>query len=176
MKIKDLTLIAMFTALIAVCSWITIPAAVPFTLQTFAVFLALGLLGGRRGTISVLTYIILGAVGAPVFSNFNGGIGALLGNTGGYIIGFLAASLVVWGLTHLLGNTNAALVISMVTGLLVCYAFGTAWFMFAYMNTNGTVSLITVLSWCVIPFVIPDLIKIFLALLLAKRLKRLVSI
>lgn len=176
MKIKDLTLIALFTALIAVCSWITIPAAVPFTLQTFAVFLALGLLGGRRGTLSVLVYIILGAIGVPVFSNFKGGLGALFGNTGGYIIGFLVASIVIWALTHFLGNKTASLTLSMVVGLLVCYAFGTAWFMLVYMNTKDAVSLITVLSWCVIPFIIPDLIKIILALLLTKRLKRFVNV
>ena len=90
MKTRDLTLIAVFAAVIAVCAWISIPAAVPFTLQTLGIFLAVGLLGGRRGTISVGVYLLLGAVGAPVFSGFNGGIGYLLGATGGYLLGFLA--------------------------------------------------------------------------------------
>ena len=75
-------------ALMAVCSWISIPTAIPFTLQTMAVFLAVGLLGGKRGTLAVTAYVLLGAVGAPVFANFSGGIGILLGQTGGYILGF----------------------------------------------------------------------------------------
>ena len=106
-RVVDLTYMAVCAALIAVCSWISIPAAVPFTLQTFAVFCVLGLLGGKRGTVSILVYILLGAIGLPVFSGFNGGIGALLGTTGGYIIGFIfvglrdrpcASRLWCWGL------------------------------------------------------------------------------
>ena len=81
--------IAVFAVLIAICSWISIPTTVPFTLQTFAVFLAVGVLGGKRGSLSVLIYILLGAVGIPVFAGFSGGFGILLGQTGGYIVGFL---------------------------------------------------------------------------------------
>lgn len=105
MKTRDMALIAAFAAVITVCAWISVPAAVPFTLQTFAVFLAVGLLGGKRGTIAVAVYILLGAVGVPVFSGFNGGLGALLGITGGYILGFLAAAAVMWGLTSVLGGS-----------------------------------------------------------------------
>ena len=78
MKLKtiDLTLCGIFAALLAICAWITIPfAAVPFTLQTFCVFAALGLLGGKRGTIAIAVYLLLGAVGVPVFSGFQGEIG-----------------------------------------------------------------------------------------------------
>ena len=92
-KTTDLVYTALCAALIAVCSWISVPAAVPFTLQTFAVFAALNLLGGKRGTTAVLVYILLGAVGLPVFSGFKGGPGVLLGTTGGYIIGFLFTGL-----------------------------------------------------------------------------------
>ena len=90
---RDLCFCAIGAALIAVCAWISIPAEVPFTLQTFAIFAVCGLLGGRRGTVSVLVYLLLGAVGLPVFSGFRGGLGALLGTTGGYILGFLALAL-----------------------------------------------------------------------------------
>ena len=72
---KDMTLIAMFAVLMAVCSWISIPTQVPFTLQTFAVFCTLGVLGGKRGFFAVLVYVLLGAVGVPVFAGFTGGIG-----------------------------------------------------------------------------------------------------
>ncbi len=172
MKTKDLTLIALFTALMAICTWIAIPAAVPFTLQTFGVFLTLGVLGGKRGTLSILVYILLGAVGAPVFSNFRGGIGMLFGNTGGYIVGFLAAALAMWCITHFFGSSTLVLSIAMVIGLLVLYAFGTAWFLVLYTRTNGAVSLIKVLSWCVIPFIVPDLLKGTLAIVFTRRLKK----
>ena len=87
--VRDMAYIALMAVVIALCSWISVPAAVPFTMQTFAVFCALLLLGGRRGTFAVALYILLGAFGLPVFSGFRGGIGALLGPTGGYIVGFL---------------------------------------------------------------------------------------
>lgn len=95
-KTYDMVYIAVFAVLIAICSWISIPMTVPFTLQTFAVFLAVGVLGGKRGSLAVLIYILLGAVGIPVFAGFSGGIGQLLGNTGGYIIGFLFSALLMW--------------------------------------------------------------------------------
>ena len=94
MKLKNEIEIALFAVLLAVFSWTTIPFAVPFTLQTFGVYVALMLLGGKKGTIAIALYILLGAVGVPVFSGFKGGVGALLGPTGGYIFGFLATGLV----------------------------------------------------------------------------------
>ena len=164
----DLVYIALCTALIAVCSWIQIPLTVPITLQTFAVFAVVGLLGTKRGTLSVLVYILLGAVGVPVFAGFSGGIGVLLGNTGGYIIGFIFSAIVTgWILDHL-GKSIPVMAIAMIVGLAVCYIFGTAWFMFVYMRTSGTVGLVSVLSWCVIPFILPDAIKIALAIVVSK--------
>jgi biotin transport system substrate-specific component len=174
MKTRDMALIAIFAAIITVCAWISVPAAVPFTLQTFAVFLAVGLLGGKRGTFAVAIYILMGAVGVPVFSGFNGGLGALLGVTGGYILGFLAAAAVMWGFISVLGSGVPVLAFSMVAGMLACYALGTAWFMVVYARTQSAVTLLAVLSKCVFPFILPDLIKIGLALLLTVRLKRLV--
>ncbi len=171
MKTKDLTLIALFSVLIAICSWISIPSAVPFTLQTFAVFLAVGLLGGKRGTLSILTYILLGTLGVPVFANFTGGVGVLLGSTGGYILGFLGSAIILWTITRIFGEKTGVLAIGMVAGALVYYTFGTVWFMMVYIRTHGAVSLLTVLTWCVFPFIIPDLIKILLALFLTKKLK-----
>ena len=170
-KSKDIVYIGIFAALIAVCSWISIPGPVPFTLQTFAVFLTVGLLGGKRGTLAVLVYILLGAVGLPVFSGFSGGLGALVGTTGGYIVGFLFSALLMWAMEAFCGKSRLKLLLSMVLGLLVCYAVGTAWFMAVYLRTTGPVSLMTVLGWCVIPFLIPDAVKILVALLLTDRLK-----
>lgn len=172
LKTKDLALCALFAALIAVCAWISIPATIPFTLQTFAVFAALGLLGGKRGTVAFAVYLLLGAVGLPVFSGFQGGIGALLGTTGGYLLGFLLAALIVWGMEARFGDKTGVFVLSVVLGMLVCYAFGTAWYLIVYARTKGAVSLATVLGWCVVPFLLPDAVKIALAVLLRARLKR----
>lgn len=171
LSISDLTLMALFTAVMAVCSWISIPAAVPFTLQTFAVFLTAGLLGGRRGTLTVLVYILLGAIGLPVFSGFTGGIGHLLGPTGGYIIGFIFSALMMWLAEKLFGKSLTVLAVSMAAGLIVCYAFGTAWFIGVYTRTTGEVGVMTALGWCVFPYVIPDAIKITVALILSRRLR-----
>ena len=171
-KTYDMAYIGIFAVIIAVCSWISIPATVPFTLQTFAVFLSVALLGGKRGTMSVVIYILLGAIGVPVFAEFTGGLGIIMNNTGGYIIGFLFSALVMWAAESLFGRKLWVQAVSMVVGLAVCYAFGTAWFMFVYMRDAGAVGLMTVLGWCVIPFIIPDLVKIGLALMFGRMLRK----
>lgn len=166
----DLAYMAIGAVMIAVCSWISIPASVPFTLQTFAVFLVLSLLGGKRGTVSVLLYVLLGAVGMPVFAGFSSGVGVLLGSTGGYILGFLLTGLVYWLLTCRLGKRPWVEIVALALGLLLCYALGTLWFMAVYAQANGPVALSAVLAWCVIPFILPDLVKLALALALSRRL------
>ena len=170
-KVLDLVYIAIGAALIAICSWISIPTAVPFTLQTFAVFFVLLALGGERGTLATLVYGLLGAVGVPVFAGFSGGIGVLLGNTGGYIIGFLFTGLIYILFTKFFKKNIVMKVVALVLGLAVCYAFGTAWFMHVYMKSSGEVGLLTVLGWCVFPFIIPDLIKLALAVVISKRIE-----
>ncbi len=169
-KTKDITYIAVFAVMIAICSWISIPAAVPFTLQTFAVFFAVGVLGGKRGTLAVLVYILLGAAGIPVFAGFSGGIGVLAGQTGGYIAGFLFSAFVMWGIEKIMGRKLPVQILSMTLGLLACYAVGTAWFMLVYARTAGTVGVGAVLGWCVIPFILPDAAKIVLACVLSRKL------
>ncbi|HAG14165.1 MAG TPA: biotin transporter BioY [Ruminococcus sp.] len=171
----DLTYIAIGAALIAVCSWISIPMSVPFTLQTFAVFFLLMLLGGKRGTCAVLVYILLGAAGVPVFSGFSSGIGVLLGSTGGYILGFLLTGLIYLGCTKLFGEKLPVMLTALVLGLAVCYTFGTAWFLVVYNRANDAIGIGKALSWCVIPFLIPDLVKMALACLLANRIKPFLS-
>lgn len=171
----DLVYIALFAVLTAVCAWITIPMPKPmvqFTLQTFAVFMALSALGGRRGTYAVVVYLLLGAVGVPVFSGMQGGLGVLLGSTGGYIIGFIAMALVYWLVTARLGESLPVTIAAAVLGLAVCYAFGTAWYLVVYTSANGPLGLMTALGWCVFPFIIPDLCKLALAVVLSRRVKK----
>lgn len=172
LRTLDLTYIALFAVLMAVCAWIAIPMTVPFTLQTFAVFAALGMLGGRRGTYAVAVYLLLGAAGLPVFSNFQSGLGALLGTTGGYILGFFFAGLAYWLVTSRLGSSLPVTALASLLGLTVCYAFGTVWFLVVYARTIGTIGLMTALGWCVFPFIVPDLMKLALAMLLSRRLKK----
>ena len=171
-KTRDIVYMSVFTAMISICSWISIPASIPFTLQTMGVFTTVGLLGGKRGTLTVLTYILLGAIGIPVFAGLTGVVSVLLGTTGGYIIGFLLSALLMWGIEAIMGRNQIVLAFSMVAGLIVCYVFGTAWFMMIYTQHSGVIGLSTVLGLCVIPFIIPDLIKIGVALFLINRLKK----
>ena len=119
---------------------------------------------------TVLCYILLGAVGAPVLSGFKGGVGALLGTTGGYIIGFLFTAPIVGLATETLGRSLPVLIGSMAVGILVCYAFGTAWFMYVYARKTGLIGLGTALGWCVIPYLLPDAVKVALASALVGRL------
>ena len=172
LSIRDLPYCAICAALIAICSWLTIPAAVPFTLQTFAVFLSLELLGGKRGTLSVLIFILLGCIGIPVFSGFMGGFGVLLGTTGGYIIGFIFMGLSYRLILHLFGEAPVIRVIALLVGLLICYTFGTAWFVLVYTAKTGPIGILAALGLCVFPFVLPDTIKLLLAFFLAKRLRK----
>lgn len=169
-KTRSMVYVALFAVLMAVCAWISVPSAVPFTMQTFAVFLALNVLGGRRGTLAVVVYILMGAVGMPVFSHFQGGLGVLFQASGGYIIGFLFTALIMWGMESFAGQRVWIRILSMLLGLLVCYAFGTAWFMVLYARTSGAIGVGAALLWCVVPYIIPDLIKMALTLTLARRL------
>lgn len=164
--------IALFTVLIIISAWISIPTAVPFTMQTFGVFAAITILGGRRGTVSILIYILLGAVGLPVFSGFKGGFGALFGQTGGFIFGFLFSALLMWGMEKLFGKKSQVLLISMLLGLFLCYAVGTLWFVYIYGKNMGEVGIGVVLGWCVLPFLIPDFVKLGLAYVLASKLRK----
>ena len=121
MKIKDLVLIAIFTSIICVMSLISIPTTVPFTLQTLAVFLCMFMLKPIDSLISVLLYILIGAIGIPVFSNFNSGFGTLAGPTGGYIIGFILMTLIPFVVKNKIASG--------IIGLIICYIFGSIWFL-----------------------------------------------
>lgn len=175
LRTKDLTLIALFTVLTAVCAWISVPVPAPliqFTMQTFAIFAALLTLGGKRGTYAVAAYLLLGAVGAPVFSNFRGGLSVLLGATGGYILGFLFTALLYWGMTSRLGESLLVKVAAGLLGMLTYYAFGTAWYLALYVQMGKPMGVLTALGYCVFPFVVPDLIKLALAVLLSQRVRK----
>lgn len=172
-RIKDMVLIALFSAIIVICSLITIPSIIPFTLQTFAVFLCLNILGAKKGLISILIYILLGVAGLPVFSGFNGGLGALLNVTGGYIIGFIFSALAFWLITAML-NKKASKIVNLITsfiGLITCYIFGTLWYVLLFIKNGDTISFTGAFTICVLPFIIPDIFKILLSIALSEKIK-----
>ena len=173
LTVRDMAYIAMMAVVISVCSWITVPAGdIPFTLQTFGVFCAVSLLGGRRGLISVCVYLALGLVGVPVFAGFTAGAGKLLGVTGGYLVGFVFLALGYWLVTAVCGEKIGARIAGMVLGLILCYAFGTVWFVVLYTKKVAAIGFAAALMKCVVPFILPDAVKLALAMLLTSRLRK----
>lgn len=171
----DMIYVGLSAALIALGAWISIPVGdIPITLQTLIICLISGLFGMKRGTLSVLIYIVLGAVGMPVFSNFKAGIGVLAGPTGGYIVGFIFIAIVVGFVSDRMKGKLWAVALAMVCAIALCYAFGTAWF-FIYMQSKKVVTLSYVLGLCVVPYIIPDLVKTAVACVLVNRLKKFVK-
>lgn len=173
---RDLAFMSLMSVIIAVCAWITVPAAVPFTFQTFGIFLTLCLLGGKKGLLSITVYILLGLIGLPVFSGFKGGAGVLFGATGGYIIGFLLIGITFLIITKLFGEKIIPAIAALVIGDILCFAFGTIWYITVYNQKNEAIGLMTALGWCVFPFIIPDCIKLICAVFISKKIKSLIKI
>lgn len=163
---RSLTRVSLFAALMAVSALIYIPLPVPITLQTLVMFFALFTIGGREGSIAVFIYIALGAIGLPIFSGFTGGISRLFDATGGYIFGMLAGALVYW-LMERLPDTKVFAAIKSASVILTIYLLGTIWYSLIYLD-GGFGYIITV---CVLPFIIPDAIKIYLAYIISKRIR-----
>ena len=160
-----MVLSSLFAALLAVCSWISIPIPpVSFTLQTLGALLALGILGGKWGTVTIFVYLLTGLVGLPVFAGFRGGAAALLDATGGFLWGFALGGFGYW-LTEKWGKVPA-----MVVFLGISYGCGCWWFS-RWAGTSFLISLLT----CVIPYLIPDGIKLALAFSLSRRIGKYVK-
>ncbi|MDD4689169.1 MAG: biotin transporter BioY [Eubacteriales bacterium] len=164
-KTRDMILCAIFSAVICVCSIIAIPVwAIPITLGTFGVMVASSVLGVKRGTLSVVVFVLLGAIGIPVFSGFRGGLSVLTGVTGGYITGYLFMPL-------LSGRAkNCGIIKGCIYNMLavvICYVFGTA----QYIYLTGT-NIIAALMMCVVPFIGFDIIKAIVATLFAIQIRK----
>ena len=173
MKVRNMALCGLFAALLAVCAWLAVPVGDSMiTLQSFGVFLTLGVLGGKRGSISILVYLLLGAVGLPVFAFFRGGFGALLDTNGGYLWGFLAAAGVYWLMEACLGDRSWVRATGMVLGLLICYTCGCLWFRFGYLSDGTAMGMGAVILKTVVPYLIPDGIKLFFAWYLSQKLRK----
>lgn len=157
--IKDMTVTAAMAAVLCVAAPFTIPTGlIPVTLASFTVYLAAAILGAKKGIISVALYILIGAVGLPVFSGFKSGLGVLAGPTGGYLIGYLFCAAAVGLAVDRWGKRFWVFPAAMIAGTVLLYAFGTAWFM--VQSGNG---LLYALGVCVVPFLIGDAVKIVAA-------------
>ncbi len=168
----DVALIAMFTALTAICSWISFPFfGIPVSLQTFAIFVTAGVLGAKKGTISVLIYTLLGIIGAPVFTGFKSGATALFSPTGGYILGFIFTVFIAGILLKKLPSKARWSALAMGVGQIICYISGALWYSFVFLKSESF-DFKLVLSVCVAPFIIPDIIKIIAAIILSNTVKR----
>ena len=166
----SLTLPALTAALLSVSALLYIPTPLPITLQTLVLFTSLFLFGGRITSVAVLIYLAIGAVGLPVFSGFSGGIARLLDATGGFLFGLLVASLLYWLLTALIKKEGAWHLFSAVLAHLLLYLVGTLWYALVYLS--GTEGLLSAALVTVVPFILPDALKLLLAYVLARRLKK----
>jgi len=170
--IKNITKIGFMAAVMCVLGPVVIVlpfSPVPFSLATFGLYLCVYILGMKWATVSCLIYLLIGLVGVPVFSAFSGGPGKLLGPTGGYLIGYLFITLITgFFLGH--WKSRALHGIGLVLGTMGCYGFGTVWLAYQSSMTWKDAFLVGV-----VPFILFDVIKIGIAMLLgeiiSKRLK-----
>ncbi len=162
---REIALAALFTALMALSAFVTIPAgSVPFTLQVYVVLLTGLVLGARVGALSVLAYLILGLL-APVYAGGASGIGALFGPTGGYLFGFIGAVIVTGFMAGTGRRTLPRLLIASVAGIVPIYALGAAWLAWQLDLSAGTAVLTGI-----VPFVWLDVLKAVAAALTARAL------
>ena len=169
----DIAITALFVAIIIICSWVSIPfGTVPLTLQLFGVITAAGLLKLKRGFFAVLLYILLGAMGLPVFHSFTGGVGVLMGSTGGYIFGFLLCAFVVGLFAKLKGRGFLSMLLASTLGTAVCYTVGVLWYAIAFSNNQ---SIGAIIMTTVVPFLVFDFFKIIAASLVISRVSKYVD-
>ncbi|MBO7148481.1 MAG: biotin transporter BioY [Clostridia bacterium] len=167
-KIRNIAYISLFAALMCVGAFICVPTTPPFTMQSFFIFLAILLLGTSRSFIALLVYVLLGLVGLPVFSSFQGGIGMLLSPSGGFIIGFLFIP-AVFAFSLRLIKLNAF--VSGIISLVVLYTVSVIWLILIGGIGFSQSSISTAFMTCGMPFIIPDLLKLTLAIFIHKRIK-----
>ena len=165
MLIRNMTRCGLFAGILCLSAWLAVPMGDgAITLQTMALFMTLGVLGGKLGSITCCIYLLLGLIGLPVFSGFRGGLGILLGTTGGYLFGLLIASLIYWLITSIFPK---AILPAMLLGQLGCYLLGTLWYGYIYLQGN----MVGALLQCVVPYLVPDGTKLVAAYILSKRLR-----
>ena len=169
LDVKTMALVAIMAAVCCVLGPIAVPIGpIPVSLSLIAIYLSAYALGAKKGTLAVLIYILLGAVGLPVFSGAEGGIAKLIGPTGGYIIGFIFTCFISgWFIEHFQVKQFYFQIAGMLLGLVICYIFGTAWFMLVTANDLGKS-----LTLCIYPFIPFDIAKIVICVLLGNAIRK----
>lgn len=166
-KINSMTLIAIMTAITCVLAPLSMPIGpVPISLTNLVIYISVVLIGWKKATLSYLVYLLIGLVGLPVFSGFTGGAGKLLGPTGGYLIGFIFMA-IISGIFIEKFDNKILWAFGMLLGTIITYAFGTLW-----LARQMDIGLIEALYIGVIPFVIGDIIKIIIAIVIAPIIKK----
>ncbi len=170
-KLREMVFIAVMTAVICVVSPFSIPIGpVPVSLSILAIFFALYVLGIKKGLISCALYILIGFIGVPVFSGFGSGAAKLLGPTGGYIIGYLFLAAIAGFFIDKFYPSRVIAFLGMILGVAVCYAFGTAWYMWQSQS-----ALYPALTVCVLHFIPFDLVKAVIAVLAGPKIREAVN-
>ncbi len=172
-RAEDVCLVGIFAAIITISAYIQLPLlSLSMTLQVFAVYLTLFVLGEKKGILTVLVYILMGLAGIPVFSGFSGGIGVILGKSGGFIIGFLPALFVCSRLMRIFGTGIGGRFISALLSMIPCYVLGSVWFCFVFMGEFTLSSYGASLLVSVLPYIIPDALKILASVYVGRKLER----
>lgn len=170
LSIRQMTITGLCTAVTCIIGPLSLPipvSPVPISLTMFALYLAAYVLGTKLGTISCLLYLLLGAVGLPVFSGFSGGLGKLTGPTGGYLVGFIFLAFICGFFIDRFPGKLWLHAVGMVCGITVCYIFGTAWLALQMdMTFTGALAI------GVIPYLPGDAVKIIIALIAGPILRR----
>ena len=177
-KTKDMIAISLMTSVLCVIAPFSIPlpfTPVPISLTNLAIYISSCILGSKKGTISVLLYLLIGAFGLPVFSGFSGGFTKLAGPTGGYLIGFIVCAIFTGIFVEKFEDNIYMYPVGMIIGTIACYGLGTVWLAFQLKIGYSQALLIGV-----IPYIIGDGLKIIgstiLGYILRSRLKSLILI
>lgn len=175
MNIKKTVIIGILAAIICILAPLSVPAgAIPISLSTFAVYIVSCTVPKKYSVPAVAVYILLGAVGLPVFSSFTGGIQSLAGYTGGYIIGYIPCTFLIGLFTDKYPDRKIVYPLSLIAGTVMCYLFGTLWYMH-----KAEIGFVNAAAVCILPFIVGDIIKIAVAsatgITLKTRLRKFIS-
>lgn len=166
---QDISYISLCSVLLIICSWICVPMPIPFTLQNLGIVFSTLVLGKRRAFIAVLVYLFVGIAGFPVFSGFRSGLGVFTGPTGGYVLGMIFLPIIIGSFSEMNPDSLFYSLLGCATGMLILYIFGTAWYLVFFANGSG--GILPVLSVCVFPFILPDIIKCVIGVICARKLR-----
>lgn len=169
----QMALTGLMTSLLCITSPFSLQlpfSPVPLSLATFSIYFCVMVLGMKLGGLSVCLYVLLGLAGLPVFSNFTGGAGRLLGPTGGYILGYILMALICGLFVEKWFKKPLLLFIGMILGTATCYLLGTSWLSF-----QTSLSLSQAFLTSVAPFLLSDFLKIIGAMVVGYRVRKRLS-